>query len=92
MNDMNFGGALKALKRGERVARRGWNGRGMWLALLDPSEVSGTVRPFVVMCDPHGMLVPWVPSQTCFLAEDWHVVPSALPAAAVLRLIEGAAA
>ncbi len=30
---MDFGEALQALKRGERVARSGWNGKGMWLSL-----------------------------------------------------------
>jgi hypothetical protein len=29
---MTFGLALEALKLGRRVARVGWNGRGMWLA------------------------------------------------------------
>lgn len=29
---MDFGFAIKALKAGSRVARTGWNGRGMWLA------------------------------------------------------------
>jgi hypothetical protein len=29
---MPFGQALEALKSGFRVARRGWNGKGMWLA------------------------------------------------------------
>ena len=30
---MNFGNAIEALKEGKRVARAGWNGKGMWLAL-----------------------------------------------------------
>ena len=30
---MNFGLALEALKRGSAVARKGWNGKGMWLSL-----------------------------------------------------------
>lgn len=30
---MNFGDAIAALKRGEKVARAGWNGKGMWLTL-----------------------------------------------------------
>lgn len=30
---MNFGDALAALKRGSRVSRAGWNGKGMWLTL-----------------------------------------------------------
>lgn len=30
---LDFGGAIKALKEGKRVAREGWNGKGMWLWL-----------------------------------------------------------
>ena len=30
---MDFGEAIRALKAGERVARSGWNGKGMWLSL-----------------------------------------------------------
>lgn len=29
---MDFGEALAALKKGERVCRSGWNGKGMWVA------------------------------------------------------------
>lgn len=32
-NAMTFGLAIEALKRGHRVARAGWNGKGMWIAL-----------------------------------------------------------
>lgn len=28
-----FGEALEALKQGKKVARKGWNGKGMWLWL-----------------------------------------------------------
>ena len=31
--ELTFGSALEALKRGEKVARAGWNGKGMWLSL-----------------------------------------------------------
>lgn len=34
----SFGNALAALKRGDRVARAGWNGKGMWLALVLPIQ------------------------------------------------------
>ena len=30
---MNFGEAVEALKAGKKVARAGWNGKGMWLTL-----------------------------------------------------------
>ena len=33
---MDFGGAIRALKQGSRVAREGWNGKGMWLSLSGP--------------------------------------------------------
>lgn len=29
---LNIGETVQALKAGERVARAGWNGKGMWLA------------------------------------------------------------
>ena len=36
---MNFGGALEALKQGKKVARQGWNGKGMWLWLKEGTMV-----------------------------------------------------
>lgn len=38
---MNFGEALCLLKEGRRVARLGWNGPGMWLAIVRPYDVPG---------------------------------------------------
>lgn len=32
-NTMDFGDAIRALKQGKKVARKGWNGKGMWLWL-----------------------------------------------------------
>ncbi len=31
---MDFGQAIKQLKQGNKVARKGWNGKGMWLVLM----------------------------------------------------------
>ncbi len=36
---MDFGEALKALKEGRKVARKGWNGRGMYIYLTDGREI-----------------------------------------------------
>ena len=36
---MNFGQAIEALKEGKRVARKGWNGKGMYLWLLPAGMV-----------------------------------------------------
>lgn len=35
---LDFGEALRRLKRGDRVAREGWNGKGAWLSLSGPLE------------------------------------------------------
>jgi len=44
--DLTFGAAIEALKAGLKVARKGWNGKGMWLILVTGSEnikpVAGT--------------------------------------------------
>ena len=39
---MRFGAAIIAMKEGKKVARAGWNGKGMWL-LLVPGSAS--IRP-----------------------------------------------
>lgn len=47
---MDFGGAIRALKAGKRVARSGWNGKGMWLAL----SCDGSRRvPYQSFWSPH---------------------------------------
>ena len=40
---INFGLALEAMKRGHRVARAGWNGKGMWLSLSGVANVTRDV-------------------------------------------------
>ena len=40
---MDFGMAIIALKRGDAVARKGWNGKGMFLTLQNGSTVDGTM-------------------------------------------------
>lgn len=71
---MNFGEALTELKDGGRVARDGWNGKGMHVELQVPDEHSKMRRPYLFMQPVDGDLVPWVASQTDLLAEDWEVV------------------
>lgn len=33
---LTFGGAIQALKQGKKVARHGWNGKGMWIVMMPP--------------------------------------------------------
>lgn len=77
---MNIGAALEHLKDGGRVAREGWNGKGMWLELQVPDLHSKMTHPYVYIeyprghaAYPSGSRVPWLASQTDLLAEDWVV-------------------
>jgi hypothetical protein len=86
---MNFGQALESLKSGDRVARMGWNGKGMFLFLVPgsvftvnrppllgiyPAGTEITYCPHVDMRTADGSIVPWLASQTDILANDWEVV------------------
>ena len=71
-----FGAALSALKAGGKVARTGWNGKGMWVKLQTPDANSKMSLPyFYLSYSMPGDRVPWVPSITDCLAEDWVLVP-----------------
>ena len=44
---MTFGEAITALKSGGKVARNGWNGRGMYLELQIPDANSKMTLPYI---------------------------------------------
>ena len=86
---MKFGEALDALLAGEKVMRKGWNGKGMFLYYVPGSTFAvnrapllgiypeGTVISYhahVDMKTASGDCVPWLCSQTDMLAEDWEIV------------------
>ena len=66
-----IGEAVKTLWDGKRVARDGWNGKGMYLELQVPDAHSKMSLPYVYMKTAGGDLVPWLCSQTDLLATDW---------------------
>lgn len=86
--EMNFGHALELLKRGEKVARKGWNGKGMFIfiasefefvtkANMETFQKSGvTVDDTICMLNAQGdCVVGWLASQTDMLADDWEIIP-----------------
>ncbi len=82
---ITFGIAVELLKKGFKVAREGWNGKGMFL-LYVPSEKwgiidkiglgipKGNLLPWIGMKTADNKFVPWLASQTDILAEDWIIV------------------
>lgn len=86
--NVNFGQALEALKEGKKVARSGWNGKGMWLKLVNPSHypdgmnsayigfegMSYELLSWIGMKTADNKFVPWFASQTDMLSGDWVVI------------------
>lgn len=87
--NFDFSDALRHLKDGRKVARSGWNGKGMFLFLVSgsrfkvnrppllgiyPEGTEISYRPHIDMKTVDGEVVPWVASQTDLTAEDWRVV------------------
>lgn len=74
MNDQkptntSFSDALTALKAGARVHRKGWNGKGMWLALANTETLNaGYLRQFGVLDlreqDAHLKVLPFIVLRT----------------------------
>jgi hypothetical protein len=79
---MDFGKAIEALKKGESVSRKGWNGKGMFLYLDSFEKTNSNVNepgykyePCIVMFTADEKWQPgWLASQTDMLAEDWIIV------------------
>ncbi len=84
-----FGLAIEALKKGQKVARAGWNGKGMFVFLVNGSTFNvsrapllgifpeGTeinYRPHIDIKNVDGSISTWAPSIGDVMAEDWHVV------------------
>lgn len=69
-----IGWAVKQMQNGSKVARSGWNGRGMSLELQVPDENSKMTLPYVFINTVDGERVPWLCSQTDLLATDWDIV------------------
>ena len=82
----HFGSAISAMKDGHKVARKGWNGKGLSVELQIPSENSKMTLPYLFMNYPAtpasesapsnhiNAKVPWLASQTDMLAEDWVII------------------
>lgn len=75
---MDFQFALSSLKGGLKVARSGWNGKGMSLQVQRPDANSKMTHPYLYMtipgCEEGERLLPWQPSQVDLFGEDWEVI------------------
>lgn len=86
INALTFGYAIEAAKKGHKIARMGWNGKGMFLYYVPansyPAQTEAAKSHFgaevpygayLAMKTAQGNVVPWLASQTDVLAEDWVI-------------------
>lgn len=84
---MNFGWAIEELKAGNRVTRKGWNGKNMWLYFVPAASYPAQTdiakaefgelvpyRAYIAMKTAQGDVVPWLASQSDVLEMDWELV------------------
>lgn len=82
-DSMTFGLAVEALKKGLKVARKGWNGKGMHLFLAHGEDLTTClfkekepkcVDSICMKTAQDTIVVGWLASQTDILSEDWEIV------------------
>ena len=83
---MSFGLAIEAMKKGKKVARRGWNGKNQHIELATRISYITAEGVFVnveheaignkaiAFCGTSGVQMGWLASQADMLADDWEVV------------------
>ena len=86
---MNIGEAVYWLKTGHCVARKGWNGKGMFLYYVGadyyPVKTEAAksfyglnsmvpYRAYIAMKTVTNEVVPWVASQSDILESDWIIL------------------
>ena len=83
---MSFGLAIEAAKKGKRIARKGWNGKGQYVELATAicyASPNGAVvnaehdaigNQALAFVGTSGVQMGWLASQADMLADDWEIV------------------
>ena len=86
---MKFGEALDKLLKGSKLTRRGWNGKNQFIYYVPQGSYKPCTKiaeqlvneqglvdyaPYIALKTVQGQVVPWTPSVSDVLAEDWMVI------------------
>ena len=83
---MDFSEAIKILKNGGKVQRRGWNGKNQYIELatnISYKNANGEIinadhetmgNNAIAFVGTSGVQVGWLASQADILSEDWELV------------------
>lgn len=85
-DNMTFGLAIEALKKGMKVARKGWNGKNQYCELAANISYVNSDKEIIncgheaignkaiAFVGTSGIQLGWLASQADMLAEDWRIV------------------
>lgn len=86
---MKFGNALNELLKGSKLTRQGWNGKNQFIYYVPQGSYKPCTKiaeqltneqglveyePYIALKTVQGKVVPWTPSISDVLAEDWMVM------------------
>ena len=83
---MNFGEAIIAMRKGKKLQRKGWNGKGQYIELaknISYVNAAGKVvnclhenigNCAIAFVGTSGVQMGWLASQADMLADDWQIV------------------
>lgn len=85
---MNFGLASEAMLKGKKVAREGWNGKGMYAYYVPANSYAAVTdiakaewgdklvpyRHYLALKTAQNDIATWSPSTSDALADDWMIV------------------
>lgn len=73
---MDFSQAFNHAKKGGKIQRKGWNGKGLFVMAQYPDDKSKMGNPYLYIDAKAlgGECNPWIPSQTDLFANDWQLV------------------
>ena len=86
IDDMNFGLAIEAMKKGKKCRRAGWNGKNQHIELASAisytspegvivnAEHDAIGNKAIAFCGTSGIQMGWLASQADMLADDWEIV------------------
>lgn len=88
IDGLTFGQAIEAAKQGKKVARKGWNGSGMFAYIVPANSYPAQTelgkkywgervlpyRKYWALKTAQEDVAMWAPSGTDSLAEDWEIV------------------
>ena len=75
---LSFGDAITYMKDNNKLSRKNWNGKDMYIFLIEKLYIKTDTKcfeqnPHLVMRTADGTYVPWLASQSDMLANDWFI-------------------